>query len=243
MSKQATWDAKASTYNRYTSKKDTFEQRVLASVRDAGISFENKSLLDIGCGTGVYTLHLAKEAKHVDALDFSKEMLEVLDDDAASLQLTNIKTIHDSWEGFTCKETYEIAFCSMSPALNEAKDFEKMHACAKQKVFLGWAGKRESSLHDGIFQAFGETYKAPRGALDLKLWLEEVGIDHQVEVLKETRTVRKDFEAMLENVCWHLEINNVEYELEKLKTLLKEKIEEDGMVSNTIVSSMMLILF
>ena len=243
MSKQSTWDAKASTYNRYSSKKNTFEQRVMHLVKEAGVDFKKATVLDIGCGTGVYTLHLAKEAKYIDALDFSKEMLSVLEEDAASLHVNTIKTIHDSWEGFTCKEKYDIAFCSMSPALKEPKDFKKMHECAKQKVFLGWAGVRESSLHDDIFKAFGESYKAPRGALDLKLWLDEEGIDYTMEVLKETRSVRKEYDSMLENVCWHLEINNVGYDIERLKALLEAKKESDGMVSNTIVSSMMLIIF
>ena len=86
------WDKKAKNYSRYNEDKDSFEQRVFSALDSLQIDFTNKTLLDVGCGTGVYTLHLAKKCLHVEGLDSSNEMLEILKFDAKNLNLTNINT-------------------------------------------------------------------------------------------------------------------------------------------------------
>ena len=142
---QSKWDEKAANYVRFSTTPDAFGQRVFDTLETWGVEFADKTLLDIGCGTGVYTLHLAQKVAHVDALDFSEEMLNVLQSDAKSNEIHNIQPLHDRFDTFTCKAQYDLAFCSMSPAVSSPAMFEKMHACAKEKIFLeiGRASCRE----------------------------------------------------------------------------------------------------
>mgnify|MGYP003299872023 CR=1 FL=1 len=51
---------------------------------------EFKSLIDIGAGTGVYSLHLAKLCQSVLALDLSPAMLEILQNSANEYNISNI---------------------------------------------------------------------------------------------------------------------------------------------------------
>ncbi len=240
---QTKWDEKASTYVRFSPNQEPFQEEVFRLLKAWGVDFTSKRVLDIGCGTGVYTLHIAKEAAHVDALDFSKEMLNILQKDAKSNGIHNITPFHDRFDTFTCKETYALAFCSMSPAVATPEMFEKMQHCAKEKVFLGWGGKRKSSLHDAIFEAFGTQYNAPRGGIELKTWLEAQHIPFTCKVLQETRTSRVDVEKSVENVAWHLGINGVVFDPQKLRALVEQRADENAMVENVIESEMVLLVF
>ncbi len=79
------WDEKAKNYSRYSSCNNTFEANVLKTIKNLGIDFANKNIIDIGCGTGVYTLHVARFAKKVIGIDYSINMLEILNEDSKKL--------------------------------------------------------------------------------------------------------------------------------------------------------------
>jgi SAM-dependent methyltransferase len=51
------------------------------------------AVLDAGCGTGRFTILIAKRCREVFAVDFSTKSLEVLQDKAKALGLSNIKTL------------------------------------------------------------------------------------------------------------------------------------------------------
>lgn len=70
------WDKKAKTYARYQNTLNTIQKQTFEYLQNLKISFQDKSIIDIGCGTGVWTLHLAKEAKEILALDSAKLCLK-----------------------------------------------------------------------------------------------------------------------------------------------------------------------
>lgn len=45
------------------------------AIRGESLSFHNKTVLELGCGTGLNTQHIALEAKKVIGVDFSEQML------------------------------------------------------------------------------------------------------------------------------------------------------------------------
>lgn len=234
------WDEKAANYTRFSQNLTDFQQKVFDFMDENGVEIENKKILDIGCGTGVYTLHLAKKALHVDALDFSQQMLDVLQEDAKKYNINGIKTIFSTFDDFEISKPYDVAFCSMTPAVSEEKSFEKMDKSGEKKLFLGWGGKRESSLHGPIFEAFGGKYNVPRGGLDLLEWLRVTNRDFKYTILQETRSSSYDLSQAIENVSWHLGINKVEFSKEKLKSLLEEIAQKEGQITNTVRSEMVL---
>ena len=203
------WDKKASQYGRFSHRPNSFQKQILSKIAARGIHFHAKSVLDVGCGTGIYTLHIAQEALHVNALDFSREMLALLNEDAKQAELLPKLTLTcKTWEAFEAQRAFEILFCSMSPALRSDADFQKFHDLAKEHcIYLGWAGKRESTLLDPIFQAHDLPLKAPPGAEKLKAWLHDHTIDYCSEYIEETRLHVKPYEEALASILWHLEIN------------------------------------
>jgi len=234
------WDEKAANYTRFSQNLTDFQQKVFDFMDENNIQLENKNVLDIGCGTGVYTLHLAKKALHVDALDFSQQMLDVLQEDAKKYNISEIKTIFSTFDDFEIQKPYDVVFCSMTPAVSEVKSFEKMHKSGDKKLFLGWGGKRESSLHGPIFEAFDGSYNVPRGGLDLLEWLKSTKKSFEYTILEETRTSNYDLPQAIENVSWHLGINKVDFTTEKLTSILKEIAQKEGQITNIVRSEMVL---
>ncbi|NLC28578.1 MAG: class I SAM-dependent methyltransferase [Campylobacteraceae bacterium] len=243
MSSRKKWDEKATKYSRFSSSLTPFQTNIFDFIKKHKVDFRDKKIIDIGCGTGVYTLHLALEAREVVGADFSMEMLKIMQNDAKSNGIHNIKTLHAKWDKLELKESFDIAFCSMTPAVGDDKTFKKMHLCAKEKVYLGWGGKRESSFLDPIFKDFNSKYKAPSGGLDLLLWLHKEDISHEHIVLDETRSAFYGIEEAEENAAWHLGINKVEFSQKKLNSLIKNMFQKNDKIENVIKSQMILVVW
>jgi len=224
------WDKKAESYNRFSHDSNSFQALILSKIKHRNIHFDRKTVLDIGCGTGVYTLHIAKNALHVNALDFSQEMLNILREDAIKEGLKNKVTFTCStWSGFECEERFDSVFSSMSPAFQSDADFDKMHDIALEYcIYLGWGGKRESTLLDPIFRAHGQTLNVPAGSEKLRAWLERTKIVFEAEYIEEKRLHVKPYDKALESVLWHFEINSLTPDNERIKTLLATMQNADG---------------
>lgn len=156
------WDKKAKTYARYQNTLNTIQKQTFEYLQNLKISFQDKSIIDIGCGTGVWTLHLAKEAKEILALDSANAMLEILQEDAKKLNLNNIKCKNlsfETWMQNNPNVKFDLAFLSMSPALQNEKDYTNFLNLAKIKIYLGWADYRKSDFLDPIFKYFNTEFK------------------------------------------------------------------------------------
>ncbi|WP_024955158.1 class I SAM-dependent methyltransferase [Sulfurospirillum arcachonense] len=237
------WDKKAKNYSRYSEDKNSFDKKIFKALESLHVKLTNKTLLDIGCGTGVYTLQAAKQCLHVKAIDSSKEMLEVLKQDAKTLNLTNIETLHVSWDEFTCKESYDYALCTMSPALRDEKDFIKMDNCATTKIYLGWAGKRDSNILDLLFKAHGQIYTAPNGSKKLQNWLDKNKRFYHLIPFEETKISKRDLKKSIENFQWHLEIRGIVPNINKIEEILKKLCDENDNITETTESYFNLIIW
>jgi len=224
------WDKKAENYNRFSHDPHSFQAHILSKIKHRDIHFNGKTVLDIGCGTGIYTSHIAKNALHVNALDFSQEMLSILHEDAIKEGLEHKFTFTCStWSGFESKEPFDIVFSSMSPAFQSDADFEKMHDMAREWcVYLGWGGKRESTLLDPMFRAHGQALNVPAGSEKLRAWLDRTKVAYEAEYIEEKRLHVKPYDKALESVLWHFEINALPSDSERIKTILATMQNAEG---------------
>lgn len=238
------WDEKAKNYARYSPSQESFEADVLRKLESLGVDFKNKTVLDIGCGTGVYTIRVAKLAKSVDGLDFSNSMLEILRVDFEKLGIKNIKTYHTTWSDFVLPPfKYDIALCTMSPAIKTNDDLKKLHRSSAVKIYLGWAGVRDSTILDELFVAHGSVYSPPNGAKRVKKWLHVEGIEYRVENFEELKIKTRSFKEAVENYTWHLKIRGLEPDVQKIKEILNPLKNEDGNIVEKTVNKMDLIVW
>ena len=244
MNKMNKWDEKAKNYARYSSCNNTFEANVLKTIKNLGIDFKDKSIIDIGCGTGVYTLHVAQIAKKVVGIDYSINMLEILNEDSRKMEIININTYHNTWSDFdTNDKIFDIALCTMSPAVKSEKELEKFHSSAKTKIYLGWAGVRDNTVIDDLFLAHNSVYSPPNGAKRVKKWLQNKGIKYQLENFEELKIKIRSFKEAVENYTWHLNVRGLEPNTEKIKKILEPLRDEDGNIREQTINKMDLIVW
>jgi len=171
------WDEKAETFPRYEPGEDNYEAGVLAKIMAHGVDFRDRTVLDVGCGSGMYTLRIARLARRVTALDFSRRMLEILREDAARLHLDNIEYVHSSWDDFTSEAVYDIVFCSMTPAIASDASRRKLFRHARDWiVFMGFAGRMSSDMLNGLFEHYGVTPRVFNDGPEMREWLAAEGV-------------------------------------------------------------------
>ena len=77
-SDENSWDKKSESYAKFSGEPGDFGKRVFEILRGWGVNFAGKSVLDVGAGTGVYSLYLASLGAKVTAIDSSEGMLREL---------------------------------------------------------------------------------------------------------------------------------------------------------------------
>lgn len=150
------WDNMAKRYPRFddsSMQKDV--QFILNWAEDKGVSFADRKILDIGCGTGTVSIPLAQRGACVTAVDISPSMLDILNDDITSLQLQNaVDTVQSDWDHYESPCTFDIALASMTPAIHNESLAQKMldmtHAIG---IYVGWGKYKTNFFVDALLLA------------------------------------------------------------------------------------------
>ncbi len=151
------WDNFAKDYDDL--ENSTFYQElktdVLKEMEKKGALAPHLTAIDVCCGTGSYTIELAKRVKEVWALDHSTKMLEILKKKIQDNRLTNVKILEIDWYKYEPKEKFDLVFVSMTPILGDLEQVKKLlNITKKNLVFVHWAGIRENLLLEEILQKF-----------------------------------------------------------------------------------------
>ncbi|WP_350344263.1 methyltransferase domain-containing protein [Proteinivorax tanatarense] len=127
------------------------------------------NILDLGSGTGAYTIPMAERANNVTALDSSKEMCNILSDKAKNKNLTNIQIKSESWENVDLKKEnlnkrFDLVFSSLNPGVKNMETLKKMNeASTKHCCLISTSGAVEDSTRTVVGELLlGENLKSER---------------------------------------------------------------------------------
>ncbi len=93
------------------------------------------TVLDVCCGTGPLTMHVAPRVKEVVAFDYGRDMLATLERNAAQRGLTNVRTLQGNW--YSVEPGRELPVCDVaitrwSPAQGDILKFSR---CARRRCY------------------------------------------------------------------------------------------------------------
>jgi len=101
------------------------------------------TVLDMACAGGTLAVPLAGKVKSVTAVDFSKNMLSILENRCRDKGISNVKTVHGRWEDDWNDlgiGMHDVAVASRSlPAEDVEGSIIKLNAVAKRQVYLSVA--------------------------------------------------------------------------------------------------------
>ena len=199
------WDKLALDFPRYNNHNDKFQQNLIKILKNRQILTSNSIVLDIGCGTGIYTIPIAKEVKKVLAIDISNNMLEFLKKDASFYNVNDvIDTKVLDWKKFESDKKYDIVFASLSAAFKDNEDFEKILKYSNSFIcFLDFVNTQGSNFEKLLYEKYGIKEKEYRDLENIKSWLQSKNIKYNNVPL------RNKYSKLLDkNIAIH-KINNI----------------------------------
>jgi protein-L-isoaspartate O-methyltransferase len=95
------------------------------------------TVLDIGAGTGSWSVLLSHRTKHVTAVEPSGSMISVMEESLAAEGVTNVAVVQGSWPDVSV-EPHDYSLCShaMYAYPDLASFIKKMVACTRRMCFL-----------------------------------------------------------------------------------------------------------
>jgi len=158
------WDKASTTYD--TSKKEVQDRRLektLGLLRQKGLLFEGMKVLEIGCGTGLLAMALAKTGADVTALDFSTGMLDRFQSRLSPDLADRITILSEDWHTLDIRnkgweKQFDLVIAFMSPGVASATSFFKMMACSKNGCAIrGWAARQQNPILTDLWEKIMDT--------------------------------------------------------------------------------------
>lgn len=197
---------------------------------------QSYTVLDVGCGPGTLALPIAEKVKKVTAIDYSKNMINLLDQHARDRNLSNITTHLCSWEQDWNKlgiEPADITIASRSMNVeNLPMAIEKLHGFTKKYAFIS-DRISPSPFDPDAFRAIGRDFNSGPDYIFTLNMLYSKKIHPFVEILALDNTSHfETFDEALSSYIWMFKdlTSPEEAKLKEYVSSIVTPIPEGGML-------------
>jgi SAM-dependent methyltransferase len=189
---RARWRQTAAAYNRNALHvtAPAFAQHVAALVQPGD------TVLEIGPGTGGFTVPVARRAARVLAVDVSDAMLDALRAELAARGIANVETVEGEWPNVSVPvHDVVVAVNSLYRILDIRTTIERMTAAARRRVVVGWSVGHNPPVLPSVVDPRGpRRYRPGVTYIHLLLALHELGVATDVTIHRVPRGVwRKSY--------------------------------------------------
>ena len=218
------WDNVAPKFKNQRGKND-YPKKLLEKIKlDA-----DDTVLDIGCGSGIITIPLAQKAKKVTALDISRKMLQLLEENAAEESLTNINPVNRRLEDVLLNRDIEphdvvVASRSLNGVYNIKQMLEEINKIAKKYVYITLWGANNIKFGNEISKIIGREFHEHPTYIYAYNILYELGIYANIEILEyDNSGYYSSIDESVESFKWKIgNLNQNEEDI--LRNYLAEKM-------------------
>ncbi len=226
------WDRRARGYHRST--KDTVTGDPLFLKLRSTVTPQT-TILDVGAGTGRFTLALAPLARHVTAVEPNSTMLDYLRRDASEQGLTNISYVQTTWQDAPEDLSADIVLCShvLYPIKDIVPFLSKLRAAMRSACYIYMRATHVDAVTAHLWRHFhGEERHLPPGYIHAVDVLYEMGIFANVGVVKVPPIQHyPSYDVAVEEMLEQLILPDNLLTRQELRNLLQAwLVEQDGML-------------
>lgn len=222
------WDRRARGFHRATRESAT-DDPFYVFLRDRVTS--QSSVLDVGAGTGRFTLALAPLVEHVTALEPNASMLDYMREELVARGTENVTLLQKSWEEAPSELRADIVMCShvLYPILDIVPFLEKLHTASKHACYIYMRATSIDLLTAPLWRHFHQVERClPPGYIHALDVLYELGIYAHVEVVAAPFVLSyPSLQNAEEELREQLILEDTEQTRTELKALLKEWLVAD----------------
>ena len=226
------WDRRACGFHRSTKDtvgSDPFFLRLCEKVSS------KTSVLDVGAGTGRFSIALSTRVNHIIAVEPSKAMLDFLRQDAADKDLKNISFIQATWQEAPENLRADIVICShvVYPIRDIDHFLLKLHQASLQSCFIYARATHIDALTADLWRYFHHSERCmPPSYIHVLDVLNEMGIFANVEIVSLPPSLRyPSLDVAVTEMTEQLILPDAEKTRVELRALLEEwLVEIDGML-------------
>lgn len=238
------WDFKAKRYPLpFEQRSISTAKKVIEIVKGRGVVLRNARILDIGCGTGNYTLPLAQEAASVTGVDFSESMINRFTEEVAKNNFLNVSSLCISWKNadiisLSFEKSFDIVWSAMSMAVRDEADVRKMEACSRNWcVYVGWGGVRKNPLMEEIFKAHDTPFEPPPGAKNISNILNQMNHSYSLDFIDTSWEWCGSLEDAVEDISAHIEVFGGTPKIKNITDIILKNSKE-GLLKHTTQARM-----
>ena len=218
------WDNVAPKFKKQKGKND-YSKKLLEKIK----LDPSDTVLDIGCGSGNITIPLAQKARSVTAIDISRKMLQLLEENAVENGLNNINLLNRRLEDVLLNRDIEahdvvVASRSLNGVYNIKHVLEELNNIAKKYVYITLWGANNIKFQNEISQIIGREFHEHPTYIYAYNMLYELGIYANVEMLEyNNSSYYSGVDEAVETFRWKM-VNLNQHEEDILRKYLAEKM-------------------
>ncbi len=222
----------------------SFENNQFLQLLDKNRMFDSGSrILDVGCGTGSYSLALATRCREVVGVDLSSNMIGIAKKKSMEKKIMNVEFRCLDWnETDLSQEEFEKGFdlviSHMTPAVQSADTFQKLSQASKSWCVLSKPTRRSDPVSDEVKKLIGISERRESSDMDILyafglLWLQ--GLLPRFEYEQQRWSMKKTLDEAsglyINRVKTYRDISMEEEE--KIRTYL-QSIQKNGLICENV---------
>ena len=226
------WDFKAKNYPTPMDEYGLITpKKVISKLKEFGVNFKEKKILDIGCGTGIYSSLMCKDANSILGVDLSQGMLKHFEDFIQINNIKNIKLKKTDFKDFKANKQFDIVLSAMTPAISSFDDINTMISLSNEFcIYVSFSQPRCSPLMVNILETLGYPNEISNRFNDIKEYISSLGYKVGDEYFSHNWSNEGSLQEMTDDVSKHLELRGIKVDEKQIKKFLEPYINENGKI-------------